>query len=56
VGLRASLPLVPSLLGESGSPVSQHRRKTTADLRNASYGTADYAIEELEDVDLDFKL
>jgi hypothetical protein len=33
----------------TGSPVSQHRRKTTAGLRNAPYGTADYAIEELDD-------
>jgi hypothetical protein len=34
----------------TGSPVSQHRRKTTAGLRNAPYGTtADYAIEEMDD-------
>ncbi|KAH5009958.1 hypothetical protein HBI74_203110 [Parastagonospora nodorum] len=33
----------------TGSPVSQHRRKTTAGLRNTSYGTADYAIEEMDD-------
>ncbi len=34
----------------TGSPVSQQRRKTTAGLRNVTYGnTADYAIEELDD-------
>ncbi|KAH8730847.1 hypothetical protein GQ44DRAFT_606062 [Phaeosphaeriaceae sp. PMI808] len=32
------------------SPVTQHRRKTTAGLRNLPYGTTtDYAIEELDD-------
>jgi hypothetical protein len=35
----------------TGSPISQHRRKTTAGLRNASYGPADYAIEEMDDPD-----
>jgi hypothetical protein len=33
----------------TGSPISQHRRKTTAGLRNPPYGTADYAIEEMDD-------
>tara|TARA_R110002003_G_scaffold1926_8_gene23765 strand:- start:11653 stop:12618 length:966 start_codon:yes stop_codon:yes gene_type:complete len=35
----------------TGSPVqhAQNRRKTTAGLRNVSYGTADYAIDELDD-------
>ncbi|KAH7396566.1 hypothetical protein DE146DRAFT_614119 [Phaeosphaeria sp. MPI-PUGE-AT-0046c] len=33
----------------TGSPLSQHRRKTTAGLRNAPYGAADYAIDELDD-------
>jgi hypothetical protein len=33
----------------TSSPTTQHRRKTTAGMRNASYGTADYAIEELDD-------
>ncbi|KAF1911183.1 hypothetical protein BDU57DRAFT_112398 [Ampelomyces quisqualis] len=34
----------------TGSPISQHRRKTTAGLRNPPTGMAtDYAIEELDD-------
>ncbi|KAH7083393.1 hypothetical protein BKA63DRAFT_403127 [Paraphoma chrysanthemicola] len=35
----------------TGSPVqhAQGRRKTTAGLRNVSYGTADYAIDEVDD-------
>jgi hypothetical protein len=34
----------------TGSPAPQHRRKTTAGLRNPPYGTmADYAIEEMDD-------
>jgi hypothetical protein len=34
----------------TGSPISQHRRKTTAGMRTAPYGTAaDYAIDELDD-------
>lgn len=36
--------------GSSSSPVHQQRRKTTAGLRNVSYGnTTEYAIEELDD-------
>ncbi|KAF2800162.1 hypothetical protein K505DRAFT_229341 [Melanomma pulvis-pyrius CBS 109.77] len=33
----------------SGSPVNQHRRKTTQGLRNMSKPDSDYAIEELDD-------
>jgi hypothetical protein len=37
------------------SSISQHRRKTTAGIRNASYGTADYAIDELDDPEANMK-
>jgi hypothetical protein len=37
------------------SSISQHRRKTTAGMRNASYGTADYAIDELDDPEANMK-
>jgi hypothetical protein len=33
----------------TGSPNTQHRRKTTAGMRNTAYGTPDYAIDELDD-------
>jgi hypothetical protein len=39
----------------TGSPNPQHRRKTTAGMRNASYGTADYAIDELDDPEANMK-
>ena len=40
----------------TGSPVLQHRRKTTAGMRNASYGgAADYAIEELDDSEVNME-
>jgi hypothetical protein len=37
------------------SSISQHRRKTTAGMRNASYGTADCTIHELDDPEANMK-